>query len=155
MSDLKDDKKEAPAVFANVNKPPKKKRTKTWLIPVSCVVAFLILGQFFWNQHTSKTSPATPNTNHRFAENRDISAIEMNLSSMEISSENLAKMIKKREIPANIINLYLYENEISDLRPLAELSNLKELYLSGNPLSQTQIDELQNSLPNCEILFDS
>jgi len=40
-----------------------------------------------------------------------------------------------------------------DITPLQSLTNLTELSLNGNPLSQEQIDELQKALPNCEIAF--
>jgi hypothetical protein len=54
---------------------------------------------------------------------------------------------------ANLERLYLYTNNISDITALSGLTNLKILDLSGNPLTQTQIDELQEALPNISIKF--
>ena len=43
-------------------------------------------------------------------------------------------------------------NQITDLKPLAELKELKELVLRNNPdLTRAEIDKLQKALPNCEI----
>jgi len=55
---------------------------------------------------------------------------------------------------ANLQELALDVNQISDITQLKNLTNLIELNLSGNPLTQSQIDELQRALPNCQISFD-
>lgn len=44
-------------------------------------------------------------------------------------------------------------NCINDISPLKNLTNLLKLNLSGNPISQSEIDLLQTQLPNCEIIF--
>jgi len=49
--------------------------------------------------------------------------------------------------------LYLNDNLISDITALKELTNLKTLWLDGNPLTQQQINELKEALPNCDIRF--
>jgi len=50
--------------------------------------------------------------------------------------------------------LNLYDNQISDVTPLYNLSALTSLYLTGNPLTPEQIAELQAALPTCGIAFE-
>jgi len=50
--------------------------------------------------------------------------------------------------------LDLSNNRISSELPLMNLKNLKTLYLGGNLLTDLQIDTLQNSLLDCEIILD-
>ncbi len=76
----------------------------------------------------------------------------------------------------NLIQLYLTENQITDLIPLKELKELKYLYLSSNqisnhdslkemknleiislsnnPLKESQIIELEEAIPDTNIIFD-
>lgn len=49
--------------------------------------------------------------------------------------------------------LNLANNSITDLQPLMGMSRLRHLDLSGNPLSEEQIWELQQALPDCEIYY--
>ena len=49
--------------------------------------------------------------------------------------------------------LNLSNNSVDDLQPLTGMSRLRYLDLSGNPLSEEQIGELQQWLPDCEIYF--
>ena len=43
-------------------------------------------------------------------------------------------------------------NQLTDVKGLENLTQLKELFLDDNPaLTKAQIDELQKALPNCEI----
>jgi hypothetical protein len=49
--------------------------------------------------------------------------------------------------------LLLNDNLISDITVLKGLTNLKTLWLDGNPLTQQQLDELREALPNCDIRF--
>ncbi|WP_333168744.1 leucine-rich repeat domain-containing protein [Microcoleus sp. AT3-A2] len=35
----------------------------------------------------------------------------------------------------NLNSLYLDKNQISDIKPLASLTNLKKLHLNGNPIA--------------------
>jgi Leucine-rich repeat (LRR) protein len=44
-------------------------------------------------------------------------------------------------------------NNLSSVSPIKQLSSLKWLKLTGNPLTQEQIDELKTALPDCEIIF--
>ena len=55
----------------------------------------------------------------------------------------------------NLTWLYLNDNKIRDINVLTELTNLKELYLKRNPLTSGQIEELQEALPNTEIVFEA
>ena len=54
----------------------------------------------------------------------------------------------------NVEVLDLSNNMISSELPLMNLKKLKTLYLGGNLLSDMQIDSLQNSLLDCEIILD-
>lgn len=49
--------------------------------------------------------------------------------------------------------LELQVSKTTDISALQGLKKLKELKLNGNPLQQSQIDELQAALPNCDIIF--
>ncbi|MDR2751090.1 MAG: serine/threonine protein kinase [Clostridiales bacterium] len=53
----------------------------------------------------------------------------------------------------NLTLLTLVNNQIEDVSYLANLTNLDDLLLRGNPISQTQLNSLKSSLPNCEIFF--
>ncbi len=54
----------------------------------------------------------------------------------------------------NLTKLNLSHNNITNIRPLANLVNLTELDLSFNKISQTDINWLQQELPNCYIYAD-
>lgn len=54
----------------------------------------------------------------------------------------------------NLKWLYLGRNQITDISPLKNLANLEKLNLSNNPISEQQIKELQEALPNCKISFN-
>ncbi len=48
--------------------------------------------------------------------------------------------------------LVLNMNQITDLKPLAGLTGLEEVYLEDNPnLTKAEIDKLQKALPKCKI----
>ena len=47
--------------------------------------------------------------------------------------------------------LDISNNSINSVLPLMTMTSLKELYLSGNPLSDEQVEALRNTLVNCEI----
>lgn len=48
----------------------------------------------------------------------------------------------------NLTRLNLSWNKISDISPLSELKNLLDLDLSGNEISNKDIELLRESLPN-------
>ena len=55
----------------------------------------------------------------------------------------------------SVKRLYLSDNQLTDLRPLARLKLLEELILYDNPnLFEGQIDKLKKALPNCRIYHD-
>jgi Leucine-rich repeat (LRR) protein len=45
------------------------------------------------------------------------------------------------------------ESKLSDIKSLKNLTNLRELDLSGHEISESDINELKESLPHCEIRF--
>jgi len=48
--------------------------------------------------------------------------------------------------------LYLNDNQITDVKGLMKLTQLRMLSLNNNPaLTKAQITELQKALPNCSI----
>ena len=54
----------------------------------------------------------------------------------------------------NLTNLTVLDLEgcnIRDITPLLDLKNLRTLYAAGCGLSQQEIDELGDALPNCTI----
>ena len=51
----------------------------------------------------------------------------------------------------NLTELDFYHNQITDISPLVSLTNLTVLYYGDNPISQTQIQQLNAQLPNCYI----
>ena len=51
-----------------------------------------------------------------------------------------------------LTKLNLSQNELTDVKGLENLTQLKHLNLNDNPaLTKAQIDELQKALPNCDI----
>jgi Leucine-rich repeat (LRR) protein len=49
--------------------------------------------------------------------------------------------------------LALIAPQVSDLSPLAELKNLQNLYLNNTQVTEEQVQELRQALPNCKISF--
>ena len=47
----------------------------------------------------------------------------------------------------------LQDARVTDLAPLATLTNLKKLNLINNPVTDEEVAKLQKALPNCEILY--
>ena len=50
-------------------------------------------------------------------------------------------------------DLDLETNKISDISSLKSMTNLNRLWLNKNPLTQAQIDDLKEALPNCKVIF--
>ena len=73
---------------------------------------------------------------------------ELNLSG------NLIEDITPLASLTGIEVLDLSNNSISSELALMNLKTLKTLYLGGNPLTEQQIDTLQNALLDCEIILD-
>jgi len=61
--------------------------------------------------------------------------VKIDLSGEDLTNERLAQMVANGEIPANVTNLLLWGNQISDISPLAGLSNLTELNIADNQIS--------------------
>ena len=51
----------------------------------------------------------------------------------------------------NLKLLRLIRAQVSDLSPLVELKNLETLGLHNTPVSEEQVQELRQALPNCNI----
>ena len=49
--------------------------------------------------------------------------------------------------------LVLIDNDISNVDSLKGMHNLQKLCLQGNPLTEEQVNELREALPNCDIVF--
>ena len=73
---------------------------------------------------------------------------EVNLSNNQI--EDITPLASL----TNVEVLDLSNNNISSELPLMNLKTLKTLYLGGNLLTEQQIDNLQNTLLDCEIILD-
>lgn len=53
----------------------------------------------------------------------------------------------------NLEILDLSGNMINSVQPLMGMQSLQQLYIQGNPLTEEQINELQTALPNCNIIW--
>jgi Leucine-rich repeat (LRR) protein len=65
--------------------------------------------------------------------------------------EVLAKIKEARKSGATLLDLD--DNQISDLSPLKGLTNLEELYLHENQITDAQKAMLIKALPDCDISF--
>lgn len=54
---------------------------------------------------------------------------------------------------SKLLYLYIGSNDFSDINILGRLTSLKVLSLTGNPVTQEQVDALQAQLPKCYISF--
>jgi serine/threonine protein kinase len=84
----------------------------------------------------------------------DISALE-GLTDLEqlYLNENDISDISALEGLTDLNWLNLSYNNISDVSALKGLTNLTTLHLYENPLTKSQVDELEQALPNCDISF--
>jgi len=71
---------------------------------------------------------------------------------LELCGKNIHDLTSLQKL-TNIKYLALEENQITDITPLYSLINLIKLELGGNPLMESQIDELRRVLPSCEIIL--
>ncbi len=51
----------------------------------------------------------------------------------------------------NLKGLYLYGTNVSDITPLANLTNLKGLYLYGTKVSKEHADAFRKLMPKCKV----
>ena len=76
-----------------------------------------------------------------------------NLTSLNLGANEISDITPLKSL-ANLTELNLTGNEISDIVPLASLTNLTDLRLFSNEIPQEQIDELQKTLPDCEMILE-
>lgn len=84
--------------------------------------------------------------NLQISKSRD-SLRELDLSFNQLSDVSALAELKALEV------LDLSGNHIELLQPLNQLTGLKKLYLTGNPLSEDQLEALRAALPDCEIVY--
>jgi internalin A len=86
---------------------------------------------------------------------RDISWLEYftNLTWLNLGGVQIADLSPLAGM-TDLRTLYLQNNMISDITPLKQLTNLEVLDLSNNRINSNQIAELQEALPNCEIIIN-
>ncbi|MCH7725853.1 MAG: leucine-rich repeat domain-containing protein [Planctomycetes bacterium] len=53
----------------------------------------------------------------------------------------------------NLEWLNIRRTQVSDLTPLANLTSLQKLWLDNTPVSEEHVERLQQTLPNCEIVW--
>ena len=69
----------------------------------------------------------------------------LNLSDNQISDVTPLKDLTQLEC------LWLDKNQISDVTPLKNLTQLRKLYLRDNRISKSDIEDLREKLPDCDI----
>lgn len=74
------------------------------------------------------------------------------VTNLNLSYNNLSDLTPLSMMP-NLQTLDLSYNQISSLQALMNLTNLRSLRLTGNPLSITDVNALCYALPNCEVIF--
>ena len=79
--------------------------------------------------------------------------IYLNLFGRDITDEQLKEIAPEIAKLTNLTELYLGDNQISDITPLAKLTNLTYLNLQDNKISYEDIESLKKQLPNCEISY--
>jgi len=67
----------------------------------------------------------------------EVEEVRIDLFRRNITDEQLAEMVKDGTIPKNVTVLNLVNNQISDITPLSELTNLSRLVLSHNQIIDT------------------
>ena len=96
-------------------------------------------------------------TNLSLADNEisDISALKClgGLSTLNLSGNNVEDISPLAELPGLRV-LYLDSNPLSDFTTLYKLENLISLSIKGIEISESQLAELSNALPNCTIHSD-
>jgi hypothetical protein len=132
---------------------PTAKKNKSGAIAAAIIVGvFVICGTIIGAVLLSRdNSPAEQPTHTTAATAVPPSSewVRVDLVNRHINDAMLAEMVASGEIPANVSQLILYENQITDLTPLMGLTNLRELYLASNQI--TDVSPLRN-LTDLEIL---
>ena len=83
----------------------------------------------------------------------DCYCIIADFSNRNMTDAALAELIANTQIPSDVTNLNLRNNQISNLIPLWAFSELRELDLRGNPaVTPLQISSFKSVLTNCVIL---
>ena len=67
--------------------------------------------------------------------------------------DNLIQDLTPISLLTQIETLDLANNDISSLQPLVSLSTLRTLVLTGNPLSEEEVQMLRNTLVDCDIIY--
>lgn len=80
-----------------------------------------------------------------------VAPFKNSLRTLNLANNNIMDLSALSEL-YNLEILNLSNNNIYSVTPLYSLQNLRELYLGGNQLSEQQIIELNNYLPNCTII---
>jgi internalin A len=80
-------------------------------------------------------------------------AKESEATELDFSNKNISDLTPLAGL-TNLTVLDLSYNNISNLTPLAGLTNLRELELAGNPITASQKAMLEKALPNTDIQFD-
>jgi internalin A len=86
---------------------------------------------------------------------KDISILS-NLKNLKTLAlwENKIEDISSLSTLKDLRYIDLDNNSITDLTPLYNLTGLWDLYISGNPVTEGQVDALRAALPNCDIMFE-
>ncbi len=108
----------------------------------------------------------SPLTNLSFLETIDLSSNDLSdvsvfyncpskekIVSLNLASNNITDVSPLLSL-TNLETLNLANNEVSSVLTLMNMSSLKTLDLSGNPLTEEQIKNLRDSIPNCKVNFD-
>jgi len=74
------------------------------------------------------------------------------VTNLTLSFNKLTEVPKGLEKLTQLEDLYLNNNQLTDLKGLEKLTQLESLNLRANPdLTKAQIDQLQKALPKCNI----
>jgi hypothetical protein len=75
---------------------------------------------------------------------------------LSFSGKKLTEVPKGLEKLTQLENLYLDDNQLTDVKGLEKLTQLKYLSLVFNPaLTKAQIDELKKALPKCRKIYSN
>jgi len=74
------------------------------------------------------------------------------VTGLNLGFNKLTEVPKGLEKLTQLKTLWLYANNLTDVKVLEKLTKLESLYLDDNPaLTKAQIAQLQKALPKCEI----